>query len=493
MASDADAQRLILRGGGSAAAGYVIRFGARLIFLFIAARLFGVALFGAYSLAVAAVELAVAVGGLGMKRYLFRLLEERHPDRAPENVVLDVGLIVFGASTLLAALIMAAAAMLPATVLAPNTAFALLIVAPMVAGQSLLDLVLAATRWKQKIRYEVTARSFVEPYVAILAAAAFYAAGFQESGLALSYCAGTLAALAYALFGLSRCYDGLAGTRYRLSLRRLRTLLRASTMPTLTDLTGGLFARLDLYLVGALLGEAPAGIYNLARQMRTPARQVRQSFDGLLTPIIARTLAASGPAQTGEATASAARLILTFQLVTLVGLAAIGQPVLAWFGPECAAGYWAMVILVAAETLLGAFGVSELILLYRRPTLTVGVTSVSIAVVLATAWWLIGAFGITGAALSVLAAVAAGTLLRRAMLSARFGIFVPLSYSIGPILAATLGTAGVFAILSMPIAAEPWSIHAAALAAGLLLYAAALKAWLVFTGDSLELVKFTAG
>ena len=64
-------------GGLSAGAGLVLRLGARLVFLFLAARLFGAALFGAFSVAVAVVELAVAVGGLGMKRYLFKLLEER--------------------------------------------------------------------------------------------------------------------------------------------------------------------------------------------------------------------------------------------------------------------------------------------------------------------------------------------------------------------------------------------------------------------------------
>jgi O-antigen/teichoic acid export membrane protein len=493
VASDADAHRHIVRGGGSAAVGYVIRFGARLLFLFVAARLFGVALFGAYSLAVAATELAVAVGGLGMKRYLFRLLEERPPERPPESVVLDAACLVGAASLTLAGAMMAAVLLLPDGLLAPNTALAILVVAPMVAGQALLDLFLAATRWKQKMRYEVAARSLVEPYVAIAAAIAAYGAGFDQIGLLVSYWAGTLAALAYALFGFRRCYDALVPARYRLSLRRLRTIVRSTAMPTLTDLAGALFARLDLYLVGLFLGEAPAGVYNLARQMSTPARQVRQSFDGMLTPAIARTLAVKGPVETGAAIASAARLILTLQLVTLVGMIAIGQPLLAWFGPAFAAGYWAMVALVAAETILGAFGVSDLILLYRRPALTVGITSMSIAVNLVAAWLLIGPYGLTGAALSVLVAVAAGALLRRQLLAALFGITVPLTYSVGPIVAAILGIAGTVMVLNAPVDVAGGWLHAAALAAGLGLYAASLKAWLVLTGDRLELVKFTTG
>lgn len=491
MATGADVHRLILRGGASAAAGYFIRFGARLLFLFLAARLFGVALFGAYSLAVAAVELAVAVGGLGMKRYLFRLLEERHPDRHPENVVLDAALLVTGASLLLAAIMMAAVLAIPATLIAPNTALGILIVAPMVAGQALLDLLLAATRWKQRMRFEVAARSIVEPYVAIAAAGAAYAAGFGQSGLLISYWAGTLAALGYAWMGMRHCYGGFALRRYRPSLRRLRATLKSSGLPTLTDLTGGLFARLDLYLVGIILGEAPAGIYNMARQMRTPARQVRQSFDGLLTPVIARTLAAKGALETGIATASAARLILVFQLVTLVGLIAIGRPILAWLGPEFALGYWAMVILVGAETILGAFGVADLILLYRRPMLTVGITGISIVVNLAAAWLLIGPLGLEGAALAVLIAVSAGALVRRLLLRSNFGISIPLSYSVGPVVAAAIGTAAALVIPPL-FEGDDWWIHLISLASGLGSYALAIKGWLALSGDRLELVRLTS-
>src|SRR4051812_11834969 len=46
-APDSGAQRLILRGGGSAGLGLLIRLGARLLFVFVAARLFGATLFGA--------------------------------------------------------------------------------------------------------------------------------------------------------------------------------------------------------------------------------------------------------------------------------------------------------------------------------------------------------------------------------------------------------------------------------------------------------------
>ena len=48
------------------------------------------------------------------------------------------------------------------------------------------------------------------------------------------------------------------------------------------------------------------------------------------------------------------------------------MPLLAWFGPEFAAGYWALLLLAAAEMIQGAFGVSDLIILYRRPRAPLG-------------------------------------------------------------------------------------------------------------------------
>ena len=51
----------------------------------IAGRLFGVALFGAFTIAVAVVELAVTIGGAGMKRQVFKLLDEEQAAAAPRR------------------------------------------------------------------------------------------------------------------------------------------------------------------------------------------------------------------------------------------------------------------------------------------------------------------------------------------------------------------------------------------------------------------------
>ena len=301
------ARRLIMRGGWSTAAGFAVRLGARLLFLFVAGRLFGAVLFGAYVIALAVVEAAVTIAGLGTKRLLFQWLDEGEASggRPPVHLVLDAAMLVTIAGSLLAGLVMGGVLLLPGSMLSANSSTAIFLLAPTIVGQVLLDIFLSATRWKHVIRYEVIGRSVVQAYAGVIAAIAAYYAGLPALGLLISYWAGTLAALAYALIGVRRCFGGFNLRAYRVRLGWLAARVPAIAINSVTDFVDGLYTRLDLYLVGILLGEGPAGIYGMARQVSIPIRQVRQSFDGLLIPVVTRTLSATGPAETGKAIASA--------------------------------------------------------------------------------------------------------------------------------------------------------------------------------------------
>lgn len=485
----ADAGRMIVRGAQATAAGYGGRLAARLLFLFVAGRLFGPGPFGAYVLAVAAVELAVSVGSLGMKKVLFQRLDADQALR-PSHILLDAALLVGLASLLIAGGMMAAALFLPPSWLPGGAAGALLALAPMVAGQSLLDLFLAATRWRHAIRFEVLARSIVEPYALLLGAAAAWAAGFQAQGLLVGYWCGTLAALAYAVRGARGTFGGFGLAAWRPNRRTLWATFRDSTSNTATDLLNALYTRVDLWLVGLLLGVRDAGVYGMAKQISVPIRQVRQSFDGLLIPLVARTLAARGSEGSAEGLASATRLILVIQLPLLVALYAAGGSLLAFLGKGFAAGYWPVLALAAAETVQAAFSIGDLVFVYLKPRLGLWLTLASIAVGVAAALLLIPRWGVTGAALSVLAAYCVRAVWRSLVLRTRFHFAVPRSHHAGPFVAAAAGIAAAAAArtLGQGIAGE-----ALALVAGLAAYAAVLFLWLRVRGESLSLTGFTAG
>lgn len=482
------AQRLILRGSTSAALGFVIRLGARLLFVFVAGRLFGVALFGAFSIAVAVVELAVTIGGAGMKRQLFKLLDEGHHLRSPPHIVIDGIILVFAASVLCIGPIMLAVAFAPASLIAGNTATALFLLAPMILGQSLLDLLLAATRWTHKMRHQVWARSIIEPYAGVVASWIAWTAGYQTTGLIIGYWAGTIAAVIYSLVGARRCLGPFSLVNYRIGRAHFAQVVRETALPTFSDCANALAGRLDLYLVGAFLGESAAGIYGMARQIRTPIRQVRQSFDSLLTPIVSKTLTFAGPIQTGQASASAARLILAIQLPVLLALFIIGAPLLRLIGPGFVAGYWAMLMLGATEGIQGAYGVSDLIFFYRRPQFILWITAVGAAVNFLAALPLIGRYGVNGAALAALLGTLAAAFTRRWLLRSNFGIAVPMHHSAAPLLAAAASVVAAFVLMRLPWA-DPIR-YGIAFIAGLAIYWAVLRGLVRLTGENLALSHF---
>jgi O-antigen/teichoic acid export membrane protein len=477
---------MILRGAQATAAGFAGRLAARLLFLFVAGRLFGPAPFGAYVLAVAAVELAVSVGSLGMKKLVFQLLDEAG-ERPPGHALLDAAFLVALASLALTGAMMAAAALLPASALPGAAGTALFLLAPMVAGQALLDLFLAATRWHHAIRFEVVARSLVEPYALLVAAASAWALGMRETGLLAGYWAGTLAALAYAVAGARAVFGGFAVGGWSPDRRRLLKALRAALSNTATDLLNALYTRVDLWLVGLMLGAGPAGVYGMARQVAVPIRQVRQSFDGLLIPLVARTLGRRGSRASGAALASATRLILAIQLPMIVALFAVGRPLLAWLGTGFEAAYWPLLALAVAEAIQAAFSVGDLVFVYLKPRTGLVLTLASIAVGIAAALLLIPVWGLAGAALSVLAAYALRAALRSFVLRASFQLDVPHSHQAGPILAAAAGVGAVLLAHAWPL---PLRFDPLPLLAGLGLYAAVLAGWLQLSHQSLALRGF---
>ncbi|MEA3044141.1 MAG: hypothetical protein QOH47_1979 [Sphingomonadales bacterium] len=488
MDEDDRAGRTIVRGAQATALGFLARFSARLLFLFVAGRLYGAGLFGAFVLAAAMVELGVSLGSLGTKKTLFPLLDryaDRHAEplgRSLSHVLIDAALLVTLASLALAGALMLAALLLPARLIPPDTATAVLILAPMIAGQALLDLFLAAARWRQKVRYEVVSRSLIEPYFLALGAIAAFYAGLTDHGLLIGYWCGTLAALAYAIYGAARTYEGFGLAHYRPSRAVFAGIARTAAANSATDFLNALYMRVDLYLVGILLGEGPTGIYGMARQVTTPIRQVRQSFDGLLVPAVAKTIGVRGAGGAGEALASATRLVLVIQLPILIALLAIGERLMSWLGAGFAAGYWPLLILATAEVLQSALSIGDLIFVYLRPRIGLYLTLASIAVGVTAALLLIPPFGITGAAFALFAAYALRSILRSLVLHASFGVAVPRAHLAGPLAATTAAAAAILAIPDDGLG----------LLAGLAAYGAILALWLRATRQSLSLTGFAA-
>jgi O-antigen/teichoic acid export membrane protein len=152
-----------------------------------------------------------------------------------------------------------------------------------------------------------------------------------------------------------------------------------------------------------------------------------------------------------------------------------------WIGPEFAAGYLAMLLLAAAESIQGAYGVSDLILLYRRPAYILWLTATGAAVNVAAGLVLIPHYGVEGAAAAALVAYVAANAARRLFLARGFAIRVPLGYASAPLLAGAAGIAVAVALAGIP---------GLAFVAGLAAYAVTLGTALKLGHVSLSMTHF---
>ncbi|MEO0030630.1 MAG: hypothetical protein RIS94_388 [Pseudomonadota bacterium] len=485
-----ESQKVIARGAGSNAASFVIRFGARASFLWVAARLYGAAPYGVFSMASTMVELAAPLAGLGLRRMIFPWLEQEAEARGAPHVLLDALLLTLLASAIVTLCVWAGVAALPAGTISAPLRFALFALAPAVLGQAVADVAFAATRWTHRMRYEVLGRGLVEPYALTAVTLTAWFAGGKAEGLVIAYAAASALVALFALWSARHCLGEFALVQWRPHLLRAR--LRTLLSPSGTDFLVALSQRIDLALVGFLLGDAAAGVYNVLRQLRTPILQVRQAFDGILTPLTARTMHADGDVRAGEAMAAATRVILTIQLGVVLLMTAAGAPLLALFGPQYPAAWPALVAIVLTEAVNGAFGVSELILYYRRPALALQVNLVLIAVPAVLIPLVAPRFGLLGAGLTMLLAGIAAMGLRRFWLE-RLGVHRTAMHAAPPIFAALAGAAAWLALNALLSGlTQPWVRLCPPLSA-LLVYAALIQAWRKRSPDALSMASFRVG
>lgn len=494
MSAPSTSQNVIARGVGSNAFSFVIRFAAKASFLYVGARLYGAANYGVFTMATAMVELAVPVASLGLKRMIFPWLEEEaHGDnpRPAMHVVMDALLLAAIAGVIVSAFVVAATSLLPDALVSSQLRFAFAVLAPAVLGQIIGDIALAATRWTHKMRYEVIARGILEPYVLTGVTFAAWYLGLHQTGMLLGYWAGSIVLAAFAVWSARHCLGRLHLRQWRPHPRKLAARAHYLLPASGSDVIGSLAQRIDLYMVGLLLGDAPAGVYGVLRQLRTPILQVRQAFDGILVPLIARTMRATGDVMTGQATAAATRVILTIQLGIVLLIACAGEALLGLFGPQYVVGYTALVMMVLAEAVNSAFGVSELIIYYRRPTigLAINVAQVIVAVLLVPL--LASSLGIAGAATAMFVSAVFIALLRRHWLK-QLHIERPPLHAAVPFVSAAMAGLIAYEVVQTFGAGFPWDKILIATAATAL-YGAAIAIWLRWRPGVLSLAKFRVG
>jgi O-antigen/teichoic acid export membrane protein len=256
-----------------------------------------------------------------------------------------------------------------------------------------------------------------------------------------------------------------------------KELLRFSAPIAFYGALNTLITKMDVVLLGAFLGRANGvtieqlGVFVAAAEIAGGMRKVRQAFEPIFGPVVARQSVARQDKDAQDSYARLARWILAAQVPLVAVLCLSGGVVLSIFGPGFAQGALWLGILAVAHGTSSFVGLAETVIMVHRPGLNLLNSGLTALLQVGCSVALISWLGITGAALGTLLAYLTQGVLRTVELRVLLGWKWPWRALWRPALA------GVGALLPAVILRVLLGGWAGQVCSGLLFVGAYLLAW----------------
>ena len=358
-AASGNATAILARGGRTSFGGFVLRLLARMPFLFVAGRLYGSSAVGRFGYAILIVELTAQLATIGLKRGLAEELAHArapHADTLADALLLGAGLAALGAALLMALPML----VFPGGAVTPLDRFFPLVALAVVVS----DISLAGLAFRHDIAAQVRARSIIEPWtLTLVSVPAFYLVG-RSDGLLVAYAASMLAAVSASLVPCVRTF-GLP-RRWRPSFVRLMALAKLNAPLAGADVADWGSRRLDFFLLGRFASPEVTGIYFVAQNIASLAAKLKNSFDPILAPLLATSLARGDTAAAAGHVRQVAFWILAAQFAVVLALGMTARASMGLFGPAFAHGAAVLAVLLTVELLASQGAVAEAALIYVR-------------------------------------------------------------------------------------------------------------------------------
>ena len=437
----------LARGAGVNYLGSVARIAPRALFLVLAGRLYGDEGFGAYTFGITVAETAAVLALFGMKRSLFRFMSEAvaRGETVHRSIANGVALAVM-AGTVLTVVIAVSAAPLASVFGIPGATRPLLVLTLAIPMIVLSDILLVSIRFTRQMRWEVYARSLIEPITLTLALIVVYWAGAHELGLAIAYVVSLFAAVVATVIFFVRVFPIWDCMRVPLRWREIRSLASFSGPTAGYEFFLMLADKVDIFIVSYFAPTSTIGVYGMARQFATITKKIRGGFDRILPPIFSESIAANNLRRANQQLAMVARWIMSAELLVVLVFFFFGATILGLVGDFATEASTVLVILMIGDAFNGSLGVSELPFVYLRPTANIFFGASLLAVGAVGGVLLFQAYGLEGVAGAVLLNAIVVNAARIAVSNRMFGLGVVEANILKPIAAAASALAVVWTL-----------------------------------------------
>ncbi len=325
------------------------------------ARLFGTAVFGAYQVSVALLEVATRGGTGGADKAMLRYIAgaRARGDQAASDGALFSGLrqgLVLGMA-LVAGLVLFAPA-IGRLFHQPDLARALPLMAPAVVFTGAMYILIQASLGARRTRPNLIVRGLCEPGFLLLAGVGAAAAGPSLRNLAMAHMLASAATLGVALLLVGRVFGpgaagpgaagrGAAGRIFR--ARPVRGFARFSVPIGASELLNAVLQRADIVMLTAYCGARAAGIYAAAEFLGRMVANVRYAFDSIAASVFSEAIHLSDHDRLQYNLTLMTRWVISVSAPLGALAIALRGVLLGLYGPEFVAGSTAMVILVVGH------------------------------------------------------------------------------------------------------------------------------------------------
>lgn len=379
------------------------------IFTFLIARLLGTATLGTFGIAWSTTDLLSKFGTFGMDTSTIALVAARHAtDDTNGARALLRRAVVYGLlfSTIAALLGIAGFEFIGARLgqrpeLVRTTALMLLAL----PGITLYRISNGVSRGMKVMKHDLYSHGFTETFSTIATLLVALAVGLRDLAPAVAVLVGTAAGGLMAFFLARSLFAKQPTAREHV----YAPLLRFSTPIAIYSLLNLLIMRMDVLLLGILGPRAGVslgtiGVFVASVEIAGGMRKVRQAFDPMFTPIIARQSAVRDQRAMEESFAQLGRWVLAAQLPLMGVLCVAGGIGLNIFGPGFNRGATWVALLAIAHATNSFVGLAETVIMIQRPKLNLINSGLTVALQLGASLLLIPWLGATGAALGMMLA-----------------------------------------------------------------------------------------
>lgn len=339
---------------------------SKFLFVLMAARIYGVADLGLYFLAWAAVDLASKFGLWGIDRSLIRDIARYYADESEQTRAKVFAIIRFNIGLALALSVLVSVVLFSiADFIAvrifndANLTPALQIFAFAIPFTVLTQTLIATTKALRIMRYEVLIRLTLEPLVMLLIALLLIPFDLGAEGLVSAHVIACIVATVASAFAALYTYRNLGWHATHLSRQMKIETIRFTSPMAVMDFVTLTASRLDIMLVGAMVGTTAVGAYGIAVETVSVIRRVRQGLEPIFAPIVSELFYSRQKSRLKRSYIIVTRWLLAGALLPVLAMTLYPAQLLAIFSADAMEAKNVLVILALAHGLYTALNASE--------------------------------------------------------------------------------------------------------------------------------------